>query len=198
MSAPFVVGVAGGTASGKTTLAEGLAERWGATLVAFDRYYNHGTPNTNFDHPDALDIARLLVDLDHLRAGDHADLPRYDFATHRRQAAVDRVSATPMIVVEGILLLVDPAVRARLDLAVFVHAAPDVRLIRRVRRDVSTRGRTVESVFEQYLRTVRPMHDRYVEPSRGHAHLLADGEAVLAEEIARVAVQIEQRRPAPR
>jgi uridine kinase len=174
---PLVVGIAGGTASGKTTVARGVADRLGALLLTHDRYYRSADAHTNFDHPDALDTARMVADLDTLREGRPASLPDYDFATHRRRAAEDVVAPTPVIVVEGILVLADASLRARFDLAVFVDAPADVRLVRRVQRDVAERGRTVESVLAQYLATVRPMHEAFVAPSLAHAHLVLDGTA---------------------
>lgn len=174
---PFVVGIAGGTASGKTTVARRVADRLGALLLTHDRYYRSADAHTNFDHPDSLDTVRMVTDLDTLRAGQAASLPDYDFSTHRRRAAEDFVAPTPVIVVEGILVLSDAGLRSRFDLAVFVDAPADVRLIRRVQRDVAERGRTVDSVFAQYLSTVRPMHEAFVAPSVAHAHLVLDGTA---------------------
>ncbi|MES2638649.1 MAG: uridine kinase [Myxococcota bacterium] len=186
MGRPFVVGIAGGTASGKTTLAELVAARTGAALVTHDRYYHDADASTNFDHPESLDTARLVDDLDRLRAGAAVDLPTYDFPTHRRLATTDRLAPGALLVVEGILVLAEPALRARFDLCVFVHAAADVRLIRRVRRDILERGRSLESVLVQYLATVRPMHEAFVEPSAAHATLTLDGERDIEGEVARL------------
>ncbi len=183
---PFVVGIAGGTASGKTTIAELVAAQVGAALLTHDRYYWDGAPDTNFDHPSALDTSRLVADLDLLRAGHAADVPIYDFAHHRRAQVGERIEPRRFLVVEGILVLAEPALRRRFDLCVFVEAAADLRLIRRVRRDMAARGRTAESVLEQYLATVRPMHDRYVEPSAEHAALVLDGAGVISAEVAHV------------
>ncbi|MDP2308326.1 MAG: uridine kinase [Pseudomonadota bacterium] len=183
---PFVVGIAGGTASGKTSLAELLVARTGASLVTHDRYYRDADASTNFDHPDSLDTARLVEDLDRLRAGQPADLPVYYFPTHKRLPATERLTPGPLLVVEGILVLAEPALRARFDLCVFVHAAADVRLVRRVRRDILERGRDLESVLGQYLATVRPMHEAYVEPSAAHATLRLDGERALEGELSRL------------
>ncbi len=183
---PYVVGIAGGTASGKTTLAERAAQRTGAALVTHDRYYRDADAHTNFDHPAALDTAALVADLDRLRAGEAVDLPRYDFATHRRVVTTDRLAPGPLIFVEGILVLSEPALRARFDLCVFVDAAADIRLIRRMRRDVAERGRTVDTVLAQYLETVRPMHEAYVAPSAAHAALTLNGEASIEAELERL------------
>lgn len=174
---PLVIGIAGGTASGKTTVAHRFAAACQALLLSHDRYYvDFPEPRgANFDHPDSLDTPLLVAHLDALRAGRPAALPVYDFPTHRRLAHTESVDPRPVIVVEGILVLADPALRARFDLRVFVDAPDDIRFIRRLRRDVRERGRTVESVIEQYLATVRPMHLTYVAPSRAAADLVLDG-----------------------
>ncbi len=190
MTRPLVVGIAGGTASGKTTLARLAAARTGAALVTHDRYYFDADASTNFDHPDALDTARLVTHLDQLRAGEAVHLPVYDFATHRREAVTERLEPHRLVIVEGILVLAEPALRARFDLAVFVHAAADVRLIRRVRRDIAERGRDLESVLTQYLATVRPMHETFVEPSARHAELVLDGEGALERELERLLARL--------
>lgn len=177
--APFVVIIAGGTASGKTTVAQRAAARLGALLLHHDRYYKDVAQpiGHNYDHPDALDTARLVADLDQLRAGAPAALPVYDFRTHSRQPETERVEPTAIIFVEGILTLADPELAARADLAVFVDAPADVRLARRVRRDVAERGRDVVGVLDQYLNTVRPMHEAYVEPTKATAALVLNGTA---------------------
>lgn len=174
---PFVFGIAGGTASGKTTVARELAERTGALLVSHDRYYRDllRPELANFDHPEALETSLLVEHLGELRGGRAVALPTYDYATHRRTPTTERVSPRPVIVVEGILVLADAALRACFDLKVYVDAPDDVRLARRLRRDVRERGRTLEGVLDQYLATVRPMHLAHVEPSRAHADLVLDG-----------------------
>ena len=178
-AAPFIVVIAGGTASGKTTVAVQAAARLGALLLHHDRYYKDVAQprGHNYDHPDALDTARLVADLDTLRAGQTAHLPVYDFRTHSRQAHTEQVQPTPVIIVEGILTLADPQLRARADLAVFVDAPADVRLARRVLRDVADRGRDLVGVIDQYLGTVRPMHESFVEPTRALASLVLNGTA---------------------
>lgn len=174
---PVIVGIAGGTASGKTTIAEAFSARVGALLVTHDRYYREfrDPSAANFDHPDALETSLLVRHLEELRSG-AAPLPTYDFHTHRRTGS-ELVRARPVIVVEGILVLESADLRARLDLAVFVAAPADIRFIRRLRRDLRERGRSVDSVVEQYLGTVRPMHEQFVAPSERHASLVLDGTA---------------------
>jgi uridine kinase len=176
----LVVGIAGGSASGKTTVARLVAQHLGrrCVLIAHDRYYRGGAgPDTNFDHPDALDTDLLLSDLERLRSRQPTRLPVYDFARHDRAPSErwDPVEPRPVLVVEGILILAIPALRDAFDLRVFVEAPDDLRLARRIRRDVAHRGRTVHSVLDQYERTVRPMHEAFVAPSRVHADLLLDG-----------------------
>lgn len=182
---PVLVGIAGGSASGKTTVARELARSLGALEIAHDRYYRtlpaeyhgHRMLGYNFDHPDALDTARLVADLDRLRAGRDAVLVDYDFHTCARkpESAWTRVRPTPVVVVEGILVFADPVLRDAFDLRVYVDAPADLRLARRLLRDTSERGDTAEKVVRQYLATVRPMHEAFVEPSRAHAHVVLDG-----------------------
>jgi uridine kinase len=182
-----IVGIAGGSASGKTTVARDLARALGAVQIAHDRYYRP-LPQAfrggrmleyNFDHPDALETERLIEDLQSLRAGRTVTLVDYDFITCDRmpEAAWLTVAPTPVVVVEGILALADPGLRALFDLAVFVDCPADVRLARRILRDIAERGDTPQKVVHQYLATVRPMHEAWVEPSRVHAHLVLDGTA---------------------
>ena len=186
----FILGMAGGTASGKTTLAEAVHGALGsrAVLVTHDRYY-HSLPATyrnnpvayNFDHPDALDTERLVADIDCLRRGDVAELPIYDFPNHSRAPHVETVQPAEVVIVEGILVLADPALRERMDHAIYVHTPDDIRLVRRIRRDVQKRGRTALQVLDQYEATVRPMHEAYVAPSRAHADLVLSGTEPLAD-----------------
>jgi uridine kinase len=171
-----IVLIAGGTASGKSTLCRTLAARPDVLLIEHDRYYKSASPGANFDEPAALDTALLIAQLAALRQGEAVDLPIYDFARHARADGTDRAVAAPIVVVEGILVLCEPALRAVADLSVFVDAPADLRLARRLRRDLIERGRSAESVLNQYLATVRPMHNRWVEPAKAHAHLVLDGE----------------------
>ena len=182
MTKPFLLGVAGGSGSGKTTVAERLAGLIGGTelaLVRLDAYYrdrNHlpfeERAAINYDHPDAFDWPLLLDHVQALLDGLEVQVPVYDFATYLRLA--DRVPLAParVIVVEGILVLYEPELRERFDLRVFVDTDADVRFIRRLERDISERERTPESVIEQYLTTVRPSHEQFIEPSKRHADVI--------------------------
>ena len=192
---PTVVVIAGGTASGKTTVAREAAARLDALLLHHDRYYHDVAEprGHNYDHPDALDTERLVQDVAELMARREAALPVYEFRSHRRLPEPERVAPREIIIVEGILTLAHPALAALADLRVFVDAPADIRLARRIRRDVAERGRDVIGVLEQYLNTVRPMHEAHVEPSRASASLVLNGTApidllvgVLVEAITRV------------
>lgn len=185
---PLLVGIAGGSASGKSTLSKAVVEALGdrGLLVLHDRYYKSLPPHLeqhpldwNFDHPISLETERMVADLAELRAGRTARLPVYDYATHRRRPTDEEVPPRPVIIVEGILVLAIEGLRDVLDKRVFVSVPDDVRLIRRIRRDTDTRGREIHQILEQYERTVRPMHQRYVEPSRTWADLVVDGQAPL-------------------
>lgn len=178
----LVIGLAGGTGSGKTTVADALVEAAGAGRVAvlpLDAYYR-AQPTldlatraaTNYDEPGAFDTALLIGQIDALRAGEAIERPVYDFVIHDRAAATVGVDPTPVLVVEGILVLVDRELRRRFDLKVFVDAPADERFIRRLQRDVRERGRSADSVIDQYRQTVKPMHDRYCEPSKRYADLI--------------------------
>ena len=182
MAQPFVIGVAGGTGSGKSTVADRLMTAVGAASVAvlaLDSYYNdHGhldwidRSQVNYDHPDAFDWPLLHEHIGLLRRTQAADVPVYDFSQHTRSSSTHRVEAAPIVVVEGILVLYEPTVRELLDLKVFVDADADVRFIRRLERDVSERGRTSASVVAQYLATVRPSHLSFIEPSKRYADVI--------------------------
>ncbi|MBN2798865.1 MAG: uridine kinase [Deltaproteobacteria bacterium] len=181
---PLIIGMAGGTASGKSTLARGLVAELGPSglLIGHDRYYRPLDPSEtapatahNFDHPDSLETSLLITQLEALLRGEEVVLPRYDFASHRRAPEGDRIAPRPVLVVEGILVLAVPALREYMDYAVFVDAPDAIRLQRRVARDTTLRGRSREAVVEQYEGSVRPMHDLFVEPSRRYADLVIDG-----------------------
>jgi uridine kinase len=178
----LVVGIAGGTGSGKTTVAKTIASALPASRVAmieYDAYYRdrpdltmEGRAQLNFDHPDAFEIDLFVEHIAALKEGQGVDVPIYDFKTHRRKTESQRVEAAPVVIVEGILVFVDPRVRERLDMKIFVDTDPDIRVFRRIRRDMEQRGRTFESIREQYYRTVRPMHLQFVEPSKRWADLI--------------------------
>ena len=177
-----IIGVAGGTGSGKTTIVRRLVEALGpdrVTRVEQDRYYRDLSAmpldvrgSRNFDHPESFDFDLLLAHLAALAAGHDIDAPRYDFRRHVREAATDRLEARPAIIVEGILVLADPRLRGLMDVRVYVDTDDDVRFIRRLQRDIAERGRTVESVIDQYQATVKPMHLEFVEPSKRYAHVV--------------------------
>ena len=179
-----VLGLAGGSGAGKTTLVDGLTSRLGAeaSVLWFDEYYHdlahlpvERRAVVNYDHPDSLDEALLVDHLDGLLAGRAVDVPIYDFATHTRTGRTRRVEPRPVVVVDGILVLAAPELRRRLDLAVFVDAPVEIRLARRMDRDVRERGRTAASVQAQFEATVAPMHEAFVGPSATHADLHLDG-----------------------
>ena len=181
MTGPLIVGVVGGSGSGKTTVAHAIAESvdGGAVVLDQDAYYRdlaHLTleerRSINFDHPDSIDTELFVAHLEALAAGEPVDKPTYDFAAHTRAAETVRIEPGRVVVVDGILLFVDPRLRRMFDLRIYVDVADDVRFIRRLLRDLTERGRSLESVIEQYLDTVRPMHLEFVEPSRRHADVI--------------------------
>jgi uridine kinase len=179
---PIVIGVAGGTGSGKTTVANQILERVGADQIAYiphDAYYRdlshlppHERKQINFDHPDSLESELLVDHLKDLRAGQAVEIPVYDFTTHMRTRETRRVGPAPVILVEGILVFTEPELRAQFDVKLYIDTDADVRFIRRLRRDIEERGRSVESVCSQYLSTVRPMHLEFVEPSKRYADVI--------------------------
>lgn len=179
---PLVIGVAGGSGSGKTTVTNAILKRVGhdrIALLSHDSYYNdlahlplEQRERVNFDHPDAFDNALYLHHLDMLTQGQQVAVPTYDFATYVRLPEVELVQPQPVILVEGILIFADARLRSRMDIKLFVDAESDLRLIRRIERDTHSRGRTVESVITQYLQTVRPMHLEFVEPSKRYADII--------------------------
>jgi uridine kinase len=179
---PVVIGIAGGTGSGKTTVAQKLVRalpQASAVVIQHDWYYldrSHLAPaeraRINFDEPDALDNPRLLEDLRALREGRSADCPQYDFASHTRSAQGRHIDPCAIVVVEGILLFAVESLRDAFDLRLFVDTDDDIRLLRRIRRDIEERGRDIASIDAQYVGSVRPMHQLYVAPSRRHAHLI--------------------------
>ena len=193
---PFVVLVAGGTASGKTTLVQAVAEpHRDCVVLSHDRYYKDVIDSLthDYDHPDSLDTTSLVADLALLRAGRPAMVPRYHFASHRRLPEGESVAPRSLIFVEGILVLHDDRLRSLADLCVFVDAAADLRLARRMQRDIVDRGREPAGVLAQYLGSVRPGHRRFVEPSRFHADVVLDGEAPVPVLAAGLAAMIHAR-----
>lgn len=177
----FTVGVAGGTGSGKTTLTRALLDRFSgqSSVVFMDNYYkdqSHLTWDervvTNYDAPEAFDVELMAEHLRQLRAGHAIDCPVYNFAEHNRAAETIRVEPSPVLVIEGILLFALPELTEQLDLKLFVDTDADVRILRRIQRDVVERGRSLASVEEQYLQTVKPMHELYVDPSKRSADLI--------------------------
>ena len=179
---PITIGVAGGTGSGKTTIAHAILKRVGWHRIAYlqhDAYYHDASnlppeerAKLNFDHPDALDNALLAQHIRDLQAGRPVEVPIYDFTTHTRKPETRRVNPEPVILVEGILIFAEPMLRDLMDIKIFVDTDSDLRFIRRLQRDIRERGRTVESVIEQYLSTVRPMHLEFVEPSKRYADII--------------------------
>ena len=179
---PVVIGVAGGSGSGKTTVVRRIVESLGndqVTVLEHDRYYRYRSDlrleeraALNYDHPDSLETDLMVRHLEQLRAGQPVEVPLYDFARYARLAATDLIQPRRAVIVEGILIFTDAALRQLLDIKVFVDADDDIRFIRRLRRDVAERGRTMESVVEQYLSTVKPMHLDFVEPSKRYADVI--------------------------
>ena len=179
---PVTLGIAGGSGSGKSTIASALLKRVGAehiAILAHDSYYKNLSHlpenqrrNINFDHPDSLDTELMSAHLRALQAGKTVEIPRYDFTIHERIEQTKTVEPRPIILVEGILILAESRLRALCDIKIFVDIDDDVRFIRRLERDTQERGRSVDSVIRQYLRTVRPMHLRFVEPSKRYADVI--------------------------
>ncbi|MED5393589.1 MAG: uridine kinase [Actinomycetota bacterium] len=202
-----VLGLAGGSGAGKTSLVDGLTSRLrgDVSVLWFDEYYHdlvHLPPKqravVNFDHPDSLDEVLLIEHLDGLLAGRSVDVPVYDFATHTRTGRTRRVEPRPVVVIDGILVLAVPDLRRRLDLAVFVDAPAEVRLARRMDRDVRERGRTTASVRAQFEATVAPMHEAFVDPSAEHADLRLDGTGDLDANLDVVADAVDRLRSGTR
>ena len=200
-----VVGVAGGTGSGKSTLVDGFVALIGvekAAVLPSDAYYrdrkdlSFGDRNeVNYDHPEALEIDLLVSDLARLRDGHPIHRPVYHFETHSRLQEKLKVKPALIIILEGILIFVDDRLRDLMDLKVFVEAPSDIRLIRRLQRDVARRGRSVESVTRQYLESVRPMHERFVEPFRHYADLEIPGYGDPEEAVGLLAGRVREQWP---
>jgi uridine kinase len=221
---PLIIGIAGGSGSGKTTIAQkvrasialldpelqaedaSIEARERVTILEHDAYYRDRPDLTydernqlNFDHPDSLETSLLVEHLKALREGRAVDVPIYDFKSHRRAEATRRVYPLPVLIVEGILVFVDAALREQLDVKIYVDTDADIRAFRRIRRDIEQRGRTFESVREQYYKTVRPMHLLFVEPSKRYADVIIPegGENRVGVEIVAAFVERIKRAKAP-
>ena len=177
----LVIGIAGGTGSGKTTLMNNLIQQFEGmvTVLSHDNYYKRHDDMTyeercqlNYDEPAALETDLMARHLDKLRRGEAIDCPVYDFSLHNRSDETIRIVPQKVIIVEGILIFENQELRDLMDIRIFVDTDADVRLCRRIKRDVNKRGRTLESVLQQYQQTVKPMHERYVEPSKKYAHII--------------------------
>ncbi len=179
---PIVIGVAGGSGSGKTTVVREIVNELGpehVSVIQHDSYYYDRSDvppsdraGINYDHPDSLETTLLIEHLRTLRAGQAVDVPVYEFANHRRTAKTVRVEARRAVIIEGILILVDKELRDLMDIKVFVDTDADLRILRRIHRDLEQRGRSFDSVVRQYLQSVRPMHLEFVEPSKRYAHII--------------------------
>jgi uridine kinase len=178
----MIIGICGGTGSGKTTIARSIVETVGpdqVVLVEQDSYYrNFGDlplderHQANFDHPDSIDSEMLVNHLIRLKQGLSVEMPVYDMKTHTRSDEIEHIEPRPIVVLEGILIFSEPRVLDLIDIRIFVDTPDDVRLMRRMRRDIEERGRTWQMTLDQYERTIRPMHFEFVEPSKRHAHII--------------------------
>jgi len=182
MDQPVVIGIAGGSGSGKTTVLQHIIREFGADPIAVldhDAYYrdlSHLSPEEraqfNFDHPDALETDLMRDHLDALLEGRAVEKPVYDFTTHTRRDETETVEPRPVVIIEGILVLAESLIEEQMDIKIYVDAADDIRLMRRIRRDIQERGRSIEGILRQYERTVRPMHLEFVEPSKRRADII--------------------------
>lgn len=178
----MIIGICGGTGSGKTTIARAIVEAVGAekvVLVEQDSYYRNLADmplderhQANFDHPDSIDSDMLVNHLRRLKQNLTVEMPLYDFKSHTRSDRIELIKPKPVVIVEGILIFAEPRVLDLLDVRVYVDTPDDIRFIRRLQRDIAERGRTTESVIAQYFRSVRPMHNEFVEPSKRHADII--------------------------
>ena len=181
MNEILVIGVAGGSGSGKTTLVKNLVQSFGEdiTVLSHDNYYKRHDELTyeercklNYDEPAAFDTSLMVYQLDCLRHGQSVDCPVYDYTIHNRSDEIVKIEPKRVIIVEGILIFADEALRNLMDIRIFVDTDADIRICRRIKRDVNKRGRSIESVIEQYQQTVKPMHEKFVEPSKKYANLV--------------------------
>lgn len=211
MPTPLVIGIAGGSGSGKTTVANAIVQRAEPGSIAYiqhDSYYKDLSSlapaqraTTNFDHPNSLQTELMAEHVEALKNGRSVEVPSYDFTTHTRRKEMTQVAPHPVILVEGILLYVDAEMRNLCDVKLFIDTDADLRLIRRLQRDLNERGRTTEMVVEQYLATVRPMHLEFVEPSKRYADLIIPyggfNEVALEFVVARIETKLREfRQPA--
>ena len=181
MDKVLVIGIAGGSGSGKTTLLKNLVETFGdaVAVLSHDNYYKRHDElsyaercKLNYDEPEAFDTSLMVYQLDCLRHGEAIECPVYDYTIHNRSNQTIHIEPRPVIIVEGIMIFENPELRELMDIRIFVDTDADIRICRRIRRDVNKRGRTLESVIEQYQTTVKPMHEKYVEPSKKYASLV--------------------------
>ena len=184
MNSVYVIGIAGGSGSGKSTFAARLREQFpdSVALISCDNYYRahddiplEERRLLNYDAPEALEFDLMVSHLRALKRGEAVDCPVYDFALHNRSDKILRIDPKPVIIVDGILILSDPALRETFDLRIYVETDADERILRRARRDMEVRGRKIDDIMTQYLTTVKPMHEQYVEPSKKHADLILNG-----------------------
>ncbi|MEW7849125.1 uridine kinase [Massilia aurea] len=206
---PFVIGVAGGSGSGKSTVSQQVLASFGADMVSVvmqDDYYNDQSDlppdvrrKQNYDHPHAFDWPLLIEHVQALRSGDSIAMPEYDFTLDNRSSKTIAVKPAPVIVIEGLFALYDEALRDMMSLKIYVDTASDVRFIRRMQRDITERARSVESIVGQYLDTVRPMHKQFIEPTKRHADIIlphgANGPAVdmITTKVASIIGQLKRR-----
>ena len=195
----MIIGLAGGTGSGKSMIARSLVERYGGCVIDADSYYRDrgalslpARTRIRYDDPTAIDVALLVGQLAALRRGETVRKPVYSFETHAR-TGVEVVAPARLVLVEGLFVLWWESLRSLLDVKVFVDAPPDLRLIRRIRRDLAERGRTLEQVLQQYSGTVRSMHERYVEPTRAHADLVVTNDGPVDAAVELVITLVRQR-----
>ena len=183
-SKTMIIGVAGGTGSGKTTLAENIARAFGdrVAVITHDSYYRAQNDMSyeerckqNYDHPDAFETDLLCEHLEALTRGESVDVPIYDYTVHNRSSRTERVEPRVVVILEGILIFCDERLREKMDLKIFVDTDADERILRRISRDTKERGRSLDSVIDQYLTTVKPMHDAFVEPYKRYADIIVPG-----------------------
>ena len=182
MSRPLFIGISGGTGSGKTRFTKELISRFDDTALIYisqDSYYKDLSQisyekrcDVNFDSPDSIDFLNLLDDLENLIALNPVDIPIYNFKRHLRMKEFNRIEPKSIIILEGIFSLYNPEIRALMDLKIFIDTPSDIRILRRAKRDINKRERTIESIAEQYLKTVRPMHEKYIEPTKSYADVI--------------------------